>query len=141
VVDKTVLAGKLAAIRDAVDRIRAVLPASPESFVADRTAREVVTLNLFLALQESIALATHWLADEGRDVPRTHGEVFAALADRSVIDRELAGRLKAAAGLRNLIAHQYGVIDFRRIFEIARTDVQDLLAFCQQLAVRAGIGS
>lgn len=87
------------------------------------------------------ALATHWLADEGQAVPRTHGEVFAALADRGVIDRELADRMKAAAGLRNLIAHQYGVIDFRRIFEIASTDVQALLACCQQLAVRAGVDS
>lgn len=42
--------------------------AESRSFVSDRTAREVVTLNLFLALQESIALATHWLADEGWDV-------------------------------------------------------------------------
>ena len=52
--------------------------------------REVVTLNLFLALQESIALATHWLADEGGDVPQTHGEAFTALAARGVIDTLLA---------------------------------------------------
>ncbi len=135
-VDKAVLANKLAAIRDAVARIREVLPASAERFRSDRTAREVVTLNLFLALQESIALATHWLADEGWGVPQSYGEAFTVLADRHVLDRDLAVRLRAAAGLRNLIAHQYGVLDFDRIFALASSDLDDLLSFCQQLAQR-----
>ena len=45
------LARSLADVRDAVARIRAVLPADPASFERDRTAREVVVLNLFVALQ------------------------------------------------------------------------------------------
>jgi uncharacterized protein YutE (UPF0331/DUF86 family) len=98
----------------------------------------VIVLNLFLALQESAALAMHWLADEGVVVPATYGEAFTALAERGVIDRDLAGRLRAAVGLRNLIAHQYGVIDFRRVFAVARDDVPDLVSFCQQLSIRAG---
>jgi len=53
-------------------------------------------------------------------------------------EASLASRLRAAAGLRNLIAHQYGVIDFRRLFAIAGHDVDDLVAFCQALAVRSG---
>jgi hypothetical protein len=31
--------------------------------------REVVILNLFVALQECLSLAAHWLADAGLDVP------------------------------------------------------------------------
>jgi hypothetical protein len=52
VVDRTILASKIASVRDAVARIRAVLPADIEAFVSDRTTREVVVLNLFVALQE-----------------------------------------------------------------------------------------
>ena len=139
-VDSAVLASKVAAIRDAVARVHQVLPPTIDAFLADRTAREVVTLNLFLALQESIALAVHWLADEGADVPRAHGEAFTALAERGVIDAALASRLRSAAGLRNLIAHQYGVIDFQRLFAIAGHDIDDLVTFCQALATRAGNG-
>jgi uncharacterized protein YutE (UPF0331/DUF86 family) len=138
VVDRSILARKIAAIRDATARIQAVLPASADAFIADRTAREVVAFNLFLALQEAIALAAHWLADEGAQVPTTYGEVFTALGASGVIDQTLASRLRAAAGLRNLIAHQYGVLDFGRVFAVARDDGADLLAFCQQLAARAG---
>lgn len=133
-VDKALLAGKVAAIRDAVARIRSVLPATADAFASDRTAREVVTFNLFLALQDAIALAAHWLADEGRTVPASYGEIFAALGAAGVIDDRLAGRLRAAAGLRNLVAHQYGVLDVNRVFQIARDDLDDLLTFCQQVS-------
>jgi uncharacterized protein YutE (UPF0331/DUF86 family) len=64
-------------------------------------------------------------------------EVFTALAAHGVIDEALGSRLRAAAGLRNLIAHQYGVIDFGRVFAIASDDLEDLVRFCQALAQRA----
>ncbi|MBI1959753.1 MAG: DUF86 domain-containing protein, partial [Candidatus Rokubacteria bacterium] len=69
-VDRALLAKQVATVRDAVTRIRAVLPASREAFEADRTAREVVVLNLFVAIQVCLDLAAHWLADEGWDVPQ-----------------------------------------------------------------------
>ncbi len=59
------------------------------------------------------------------------------LGERAVLDRELASRLRATAGLRNLIAHQYGSLDTERLFEIARSQRGDLLAFCEQLARQA----
>ena len=136
-VDKTILANKVAAVRDAVARIASVLPSTPEEFRSDRTTREVVTLNLFLALQDCIGLATHWLADAGWGVPESYGEVFMVLGERGVLDQKLALRLRSAAGLRNLIAHQYGVIDVDRIFAMATSQRGDLLAFCTQLSQAA----
>ena len=120
---------KTAVIRNAVLRIREILPATAEALRADRTAREVITLNLFVAIQESLALATHWLADGGWMVPGKYGEVFLALADHRIIDPELAKRLVSASGLRNLIAHQYSAIDVNRLHAIASTSLDDLLRF------------
>jgi uncharacterized protein YutE (UPF0331/DUF86 family) len=79
-----VVAVKVAAIRDAAARVREMLPPDAEAFAADRTAREVVILNLFVALQETVSLATHWLADAGLDVPgsyRVHEMAFSELGD------------------------------------------------------------
>lgn len=134
VVDETVAAAKIAAIRDAVDRIRATLPEQVEAFEEDRTSREIVTLNLFVALQECVSLATHWLADTGQDVPGSYREIFLALADRGTLARELAQRLAAAAGFRNLVAHQYGVLDPARVHAMAANELGDLLEFCDVLA-------
>lgn len=79
-VDEILLATKISAVRDAVARVRSVLPPSPNLFAADRTAREVVVLNL--------------------------------------------------------IAHQYGVLDWTRIHALASERLDDLLTFCDELARR-----
>ncbi len=134
-VDKTLLASKVASVRDAVARIRSVLPEAHD--VADRTTREVVVLNLFVALQECVSLAAHWLADEGLDIPQTYGELFRRLGEHGIIPADLALRLAAASGLRNLVAHQYGVLDWKRVHAIASERLDDLLDFCDRLASRA----
>ena len=137
VVDSAPVASKIATVRDAMARVRAVLPDSSEAFVADRTAREVVTLNVFVAIQTCLDLATHWLADEGWDVPATYADVFTVLAERSIIPRDLAARLASAAAFRNIVAHQYGVLDWRRVHALAGSDLGDLETFCALLAARA----
>jgi len=114
-----------------------VLPASPEAFAADRTAREIVTLNVFVAIQGCLDLAAHWLADAGWEVPGTYADVFTTLAQHRVIPHELATRLAAAAAFRNLVAHQYGILDWRRVYALAASDLGDLDTFCAALAHRA----
>jgi uncharacterized protein YutE (UPF0331/DUF86 family) len=136
VVDSALVAARIAAVRDATARVRGVLPGSADAFVADRTAREVVTLNLLVAIQGCLDLATHWLADAGWEVPASYGEVFAALARHEVIAGALATRLGGAAAFRNLVAHQYGALDWRRVYTLAATDLGDLEAFCATLADR-----
>ena len=137
VVDSALLAAKIAAVRDATARVRAVLPASGDVFIADRTAREIVTLNLFVAIQACLDLAAHWLADAGWDMPATYADVFGALAQHDVIPPELATHLPAAAAFRNLVAHQYGVLDWRRVYALAGSDLGDRDVFCATLAARA----
>ena len=130
-VDEAILAEKIASVRDAVARIREVLPPERESFRVDRTVREVVILNLFVALQDCLFLAAHWLSDAGLDVPQSYAQVLLRLGERGVVAPDLAARLAAASGLRNLVVHRYGALDWDRIHEIASTRLDDLLAFCE----------
>lgn len=136
-VEEAIAAAKVAAIRDAVERIRGVLPGEARAFESDRTVREIVVLNLFVALQETVSLATHWLADSGLDVPGSYREIFLCLAERGRLPEALARRLAAAAGFRNLVAHQYGVLDPARVHAIASGELGDLLAFCDIVSGRA----
>jgi len=131
VVDAAVVANKIAAIRDAVDRVRDMLPSGLEKFRADRTAREVIILNVFVALQETVSLSAHWLADSGMSVPGSYREIFLELADRQRIPLALAQRLAAAASFRNLVAHRYAALDPARIYAIASNELRDLLEFCE----------
>jgi len=88
-------------------------------------------------LEECLALAAHWLADAGWDVPQNYGDIFGSLAEHGVVEPGLAARLAAASGLPNLVAHQYGILDWHRIHAVASTELDDLLSFCAALARRA----
>ena len=128
--DPFVLRATLADMRDAMARIREVLPTDLAAFQRDRTTREIVVLNLFVALQHLLTVANHWLADSGRKVPAAYRDALLALGDHGVLAPELAERLAKASGLRNLIAHRYGVIDWERIYSIASKDLDDIESFC-----------
>ena len=136
-VDREVVAAKVAAIRDAVDRVRRTLPPTAGELAADRDRREIVALNLLVALQSCLALAAHWLADEGRQVPQSYRAVMLSLAEEGVLEVGLARRLGDAAGLRNLIAHQYARLDWERIHVLASQRLGDLEDFCSELSRRA----
>ncbi len=138
-VDRAVLAAKIAAIRDATERTRAILPPDAAAFAASRDAREIVALNLLVAIQETVDLAAHASADAGRTVPGTYREMFLDLASHGLIEAALAHRLASACGLRNLIAHQYGSLDWERLRAAASTGTADLDQFCAALA-RAALG-
>lgn len=48
---------------------------------------------------------------------------FDRLAQEGVITRDLAERLKDAKGMRNILAHQYGTIDDRIVFEAVSDEI------------------
>jgi len=70
-------------------------------------------------------------------MPETYADVFAALARHDVVPLEISNRLGAVAPFRNLVAHQYGVLDWRRVHALATSDLEDLDTFCAILAERA----
>ena len=116
-----------------------LLAAAPDEFVADRRGRDLALFYLFLTIQECIDLAAHWVADEGWAPPDDAGSTFDVLADRGVIARPIADGLRAAAGLRNRIAHGYAMLDYRRVQEESRAGVRPLRVFLEAVASAAGL--
>jgi len=116
-----------------------LLAVPPDEFVADRKGRDLALFYLFLAIQECIDLAAHWVADEGWAPPDDAGSTFDVLADRGVIARPVADGLRAAAGLRNRIAHGYAMLDYRRVQEESRAGIRPVRQFLEAVATAAGL--
>jgi uncharacterized protein YutE (UPF0331/DUF86 family) len=136
VVDSAYLAKALADVRDAVGRIREVLPASVEEFRGDRTRREVVVLHLFVALQECLSVATHWLADESRRMPVGYRGAFERLDELGVLSPELTRDVGFASEWRSASALRSGTLQVERLHEIASRHLGDLELFCAAVAQR-----
>ena len=129
-----VVARKIAEIRNRTARVRELLPADAEQFLAHRTEAEALILNLFLALQKCTDLAMHLVADRGLGVPGDARGAFDSLVRAGLVDPPLGARLAAAVGLRNRIALEYSQLDLARVYEAARDDLGDLEAFAAAAA-------
>jgi uncharacterized protein YutE (UPF0331/DUF86 family) len=140
VVRRDVVAAKVARARAWLNDAGTALQSPIDTFLSDPRSRDLSLFYLFLAIQECIDLAAHWVADEGWGGPDDAGSAFDLLADRGVIDRETATALRAAAGLRNRIAHGYALLDYERVHREAGAGFTPLRRFLAAIAAAAAIG-
>lgn len=108
-------------------------------FAAATKDRDLAIFYVFLAIQECIDLAAHWVADAGWGAPDDAGSTFDVLADRGAIDRTLADTLRAATGLRNRIGHGYAMVDYLRVQREAQAGIPALRAFLSAVSREAGL--
>lgn len=97
---------------------------SAEDLRKDHTLRGAVLHYLQLSIECCMDIGEMLISGLGLRKPEDGREVFDILAENGVLQREFASRFSPAAGLRNIIVHQYTDIDMDRI----RDHIQDHLA-------------
>jgi uncharacterized protein YutE (UPF0331/DUF86 family) len=122
-----------------LDDAESILSRSLEDLSRDPASRDLAAFYLFLAIQESIDLAAHWVADDGLAPPEDAASTFDVIAERGFIESETADALRAAAGLRNRIAHGYGGVDYERVHAEAKEGLKALRGFLLAVAKSAGL--
>ena len=137
-VDPDVVLRKSQAIEHHGARLRARMPLEAHALRLDESLRNDVCFDLIQAVQACIDLAIHACAHEALGVPEGPASAFALLARHEVIEVTLAERLTLAAGLRNLIVHQYTDLDFTRLVQALTAGTTDLDAFVRALRDHAG---
>jgi len=103
-----------------------------EDLREQRDAQNMVLHALYLAIQSAIDLSFHIIADEGLPRPTSYQQAFLELGDAGLLDAGLARRLAGWAGLRNVVAHSYPVIDLDRVHRAIREELGDLEEFARQ---------
>ena len=133
-VDRDVIAAKLAESGERVARVRHHRPESAEALAADQDVSDLVAFNLMLAVQACLDVASHLIADQGWPPARDLAGSFRRLHEHGVIERRTAAALGRAAGLRNVVAHVYAETDPGLLFAGATSGLDDLERFAAQVA-------
>jgi len=107
---------------------------SREQFLSDHDAQHMVLHALYIAAQASIDLALHAVADAAGTTPATYQDAFPEAARLGLIDAALAPKLSGWAGLRNVLAHHYPVVDYGKVHDALRGDLVDLESFAAAAA-------
>lgn len=136
-VDPDIVLRKAQAIEHHVARLRGKMPLDPAALAADESLRNDVCFDLIQAVQACIDLAVHACSHEALGVPDGPASAFALLAQAGLLDAPLATRLVRAAGLRNLVVHQYANVDTARLAGAIGDGLPDLDAFVCALRAHA----
>ena len=129
--DRELIEQKLESLRRALQRVNDKCPESAEILARDFDKQDIVALNLTRAVQLSVDIGSHLIADTDSPPPTTMGQVFEVLTESGMIDAELADRMKKAVGFRNLAVHNYEEINWAIVFSIATLRLDDFRLFAK----------
>ena len=129
--DLDLLEKKLAFVESCVSELQRLAVA--EKIDTDLKERRFIEHTLQLAIQACLDAASHVVSDDRLGEPSTTRELFLLLARAGRLSQELAQRLSAAAGFRNVLVHGYAEVDNRITRDVLEHHLGDLLDFAAAL--------
>jgi uncharacterized protein YutE (UPF0331/DUF86 family) len=125
-IDADVIARRLLALNECLTELQRPEAADAAALARDQVLRAAVERWLQVAIEACIDIATHVVAVEGWTPAGSAREAFLVLASHGKIPLELAQRLGSAAGMRNVLVHEYVAVDLGRIAYAVQHDLADL---------------
>ncbi|MGE7766864.1 type VII toxin-antitoxin system HepT family RNase toxin [Peribacillus sp. NPDC096540] len=127
-----VILNKISVIERCINRVKDVYSNDPEN-LKDYTKQDSIILNIQRACESSIDLAMHIVAEQRLGLPQTSRDAFDMLQTHSIIDENIAKRLKAMVGFRNIAVHDYQTINLDILEKIVDNHLGDFTDYTKQI--------
>jgi len=137
-VDAESVGRRLQRLGELLAALEAIRAEGEQAYLSGLHTRLAAERALQLAVQTCIDVAAHLVAELGLRTPEDYRDTFRGLGERGHLDRALADRLGDAAGLRNILVHEYLEIDPREVWA-ALERLDDLRAFADAAGHVAGL--
>jgi uncharacterized protein YutE (UPF0331/DUF86 family) len=79
-------------------------------------------------MEAVLDLVNHWIADRSLGTPETNRDAFTVLEQAGELPPELAEKLRGWAGFRNVLVHEYLLIDHAISYRAITEELEDLEA-------------
>ena len=106
---------------------------SIDDIIADKVDEWGLRYGLFESIQIVIDLACGCVAEKNLGVPKNYSECITMLISNKYLDKELGEKIIRTVGLRNLLVHEYGIIDIRKLYEYL-SHIQDIKDFAYAIS-------
>ena len=123
-----IIANKIQVIERCLKRIDEEYEHNPKNLL-NYTKQDSIILNLQRAIEATIDIAMYLCAIFKFGVPQSCREAFDLLEKNKVVSEELAKRLKAMVGFRNIAVHDYQAINLEILKNIIEKNLSDFLEF------------
>lgn len=129
----TVIENKISAAKKYLKILERYQRCSRKELESNTDLRGASERYLYLAVQATIDLAEAVIAYKDFRKPTTMTEAFHILNEEGIISDDLAKKLVAMVGFRNIIAHDYGKINYDIVYRVLHRDINDISIFLQQI--------
>ena len=136
-VDQAIIMVKLANIKKSMDRLKGKKDITLEEFLVNMDAQDIVMMNMQVAIQGCIDLASHIVSDSDWGVPGSIAGLFDILYEHKVIAEKTMGIMRQMTGFRNLIVHEYAKLDMYRVYEIFNSRLGDINYYLKEVILYA----
>lgn len=93
------------------------------------TKQDSIILNIQRSCEAAIDLAMHIIAERKLGLPQNSRDAFNLLHTAGVIDAELAQRMQAMVGFRNIAVHDYQAVNLSIVSAVIEKHLGDLKQF------------
>ena len=104
-----------------------------ENFVEDFHFFGLTERYLQLSIQVIVDILNLVIIEEGLEKPEESQEIISLLFNYGVISEDLSSRLTGIVGFRNILVHEYGKIDRKRIYQYLTNRLGDLSDFKKEI--------
>jgi len=111
---------------------------SEEDFVSDFHLFGNTERYLQLSIQSIVDIAHLIIIDLDIKRPDDNYEAVSLLHKNRIVSEDLASKLTKMVGLRNILVHEYGKIDRKKVYEVLTTQLRDLEEFKKQVVAYLG---
>ncbi len=125
-VNKSVTLRKISLVRHNLSRLKDKGDCSLDFLKNDLDAQDIELHNLQLAIQGCIDIRSHVVSDEGWGVAGSLNEIFYILQNKGVINTEMTERMVSMVGFRNILVHEYGIVNFDIVYNILHHHLEDI---------------
>jgi len=131
-IDKEVILIKLAQLEEYIGQIER-MEFGIDELLESKDIQHLISFRLQQAVETAIYIANHLVAGLALPQQETAVDVMGLLAREEIISEQLAIEMGDAARFRNLVVHQYGDIDFEKVYSSYNDDLDDLRWFAEEV--------
>jgi uncharacterized protein YutE (UPF0331/DUF86 family) len=128
-VDREIFSRRLEALADYLRKLAAFREVAEAEFVEEPALHHLAERYLHLAVEATLDLGNHWIADRGLATPDANRDTFTVLEKAGELSPDLAERLRGWAGFRNILVHEYIQIDHAISYRAIQEELDDLDSF------------
>ena len=125
-----VLLAKKDSLERCVRQVNSYYRASSDvPFAEDFFRQDAISTNIQRACELAIDIANHLIRQRKLGLPQSSRESFKILERERIIDSDLAKRLVAMVGFRNILIHRYAEIDPTVMIDVIENRLDELIRF------------